>query len=163
MYLVSKKSPVKIIFKELWNDHLRAEIRREVINVQSDEYHGAIVESLIVHDEGIFTNDDIKLEVDFPDNKSLCNISCVMHLSGAHWLIMPLDVTAGAEFIVEAESFVWESDEDSALNFDPSPDLKNRINKFLTDAINEQDCLADYSDEDYLHAKSIEADNLNDV
>lgn len=165
MYLVTKKSPTKIISQELWNTPMLAEIRREVINIQSDEYHGAIVENLIVHDEGIFTNDEIKLEVEFPDNKSLCNISCVMHISGAHWLIIPLDVMigSGGTFVVEAESFTWESDDDSALLFAPSIALKNQINTFLTESINEQDILADYEEEEYLHAKSREEDESQNV
>jgi hypothetical protein len=50
MYLVTQRTPTKTISTELFNDQLNAEIMRDVINAQCDEYSGATIEELYIKD-----------------------------------------------------------------------------------------------------------------
>lgn len=88
MYLVTKRTMNKAISQEIWISNVAAEIRRSLINKTSDEYSGAIVESITPADQAKVEPKPIQVNYD-----------------GGGWnnLQMMIEFNAGFHLIVEVE------------------------------------------------------------
>ena len=63
MYRITKCTPTKTIFQELWDLKLNALIRKDSIDSTCGEYEGATIEQLDVEDANKILHNDFKIDV----------------------------------------------------------------------------------------------------
>jgi len=152
IYQVTKKTPTKVVSQEFWLNHLKAKIRRDIINSQCDEYCGAILEVVNVLDLSPVNTmliDDIKL---YEQQKSAYeNESVEIMLSDKHFIMVDI-VNNGKPLNRESD---WGCDcfrycetdvTDVWFDFEPSAEVLNEMNGIISLLMHET--VVDYYNEE---------------
>lgn len=158
MYLVKKHRTTKVVSQEFWIDELKAEIRRDIINTQSDEYSGATIEVATVGDLHHSVKSPNEWEIDWKDKTSLSGISMIFYLSQEARIKFELEVdlninfNSDIKFDIGIANLIYQHQTEQEFQFELIPTTLAKFTKLVFDYMDTHDYFSDYESDEVSQA-----------
>lgn len=171
MYVVTKKTPTKVISQEIWIDLFRAEVKRDYINSQCDEFTGAIIQEMIVSDMRECKSKEIEFEYELTNgHESISGIEVQMTMNEDQMLTVIIDASYkidryfDVEFSWEAVQYAFTNELGETSTFEPTKQVIDAIDLRIKEWI-PSDFFDWYEDIEIMEAnsKSFDADHQDPV